>query len=151
MTTSVKDQAKVEIDPVCGMKVDPAKAAATAEFEGKGCAAKFQADPVKYLQPKQEREVSAPKTVKDPVCGMNVDPAKAAGSEEYKGTTYSFCGKGCVAKFQADPEKYLQPKPAPEVPVEANAGDAVHVPDGSRRLFATSLEPARSAAWRWNR
>jgi len=50
-------------------------------------------------------------TAKDPVCGMTVDPAKAAGSEEYRGKTYSFCGKGCAAKFHADPEKYLQPKP----------------------------------------
>ena len=47
----------------------------------------------------------------DPVCGMKVDPAKAAGTEEYKGDTYYFCGKGCAAKFHADPEKYLQPKP----------------------------------------
>ena len=43
----------------------------------------------------------------DPVCGMTVDPAKAAGSLDYKGTTYYFCGKGCLAKFSADPEKYL--------------------------------------------
>jgi Cu+-exporting ATPase len=50
--------------------------------------------------------------VKDPVCGMTVDPAKAAATEEYKGTTYYFCGKGCAAKFRADPEKYLQPKAA---------------------------------------
>ena len=43
----------------------------------------------------------------DPVCGMTVDPAKAAGQFDYKGTTYYFCGKGCLAKFAADPEKYL--------------------------------------------
>ena len=47
----------------------------------------------------------------DPVCGMTVDPAKAAASEEYDGKTYYFCGKGCAAKFRADPAKYLQPKP----------------------------------------
>jgi Cu+-exporting ATPase len=123
MTTSLKDQATVAIDPVCGMKVDPAKAAATTEFEGntyyfcgKGCAAKFHADPEKYLGPKPAT------TVKDPVCGMTVDPAKAAGSEEYKGTTYSFCGKGCLAKFHAETEKYLQPKPAASLPHEATPG-----------------------------
>jgi Cu+-exporting ATPase len=43
----------------------------------------------------------------DPVCGMTVNPAKAAGHHEYQGTTYYFCGKGCLAKFQADPEKYV--------------------------------------------
>ncbi len=43
----------------------------------------------------------------DPVCGMTVDPAKAAASFAYNGQTYYFCSKGCLAKFSADPEKYL--------------------------------------------
>src|SRR5438552_1623199 len=59
---------------------------------------------------------------KDPVCGMTVEAAKAAGSAEYGGKRYYFCGKGCLAKFQAEPEKYLQrPIAAPQVapaPVE---------------------------------
>lgn len=54
--------------------------------------------------------------VKDPVCGMSVLPSKAAGSTGYKGNTYHFCGKGCLAKFEANPEKYLQPQPAPPAP-----------------------------------
>jgi Cu+-exporting ATPase len=41
---------------------------------------------------------------------MTVDPAKAADSVEYNGTTYSFCSKGCATKFRAAPETYLQPK-----------------------------------------
>ena len=49
----------------------------------------------------------------DPVCGMTVDPARAAGSVDYNGTTYYFCSKGCAAKFTADPQKYLAPRPAP--------------------------------------
>ena len=52
----------------------------------------------------------------DPVCGMTVDPAKSAGVEQFQGESFYFCGKGCAAKFHADPEKYLQPKPvAPPV------------------------------------
>ena len=43
----------------------------------------------------------------DPVCGMTVDPARAAGQVDHDGTTYYFCSKGCVAKFTADPKKYL--------------------------------------------
>ncbi len=53
---------------------------------------------------------TAPK-VKDPVCGMDVTPSTAAGSFEYKGKTYYFCAKSCLAKFQADPLKYLAPRP----------------------------------------
>ncbi len=50
---------------------------------------------------------------RDPVCGMMVDPRQAAGSVEYQGQTYHFCSKGCAAKFQANPEKYLHPQPPP--------------------------------------
>ena len=46
---------------------------------------------------------------RDVVCGMQVNPAKAAGSAEYDGKTYYFCGKGCLDKFQGDPKKYLDP------------------------------------------
>lgn len=63
------------------------------------------------ILPTSQPETTGPK-VKDPVCGMEVTPAKAAGSFEYRGDTYYFCGKGCLAKFQADPLKYLDPKPA---------------------------------------
>ena len=50
---------------------------------------------------------SANNSAIDPVCGMTVDPARAAGHVEHEGTTYYFCSKGCVAKFSADPEHYL--------------------------------------------
>ena len=50
----------------------------------------------------------------DPVCGMTVDPQHAAGSSVYQGKTYYFCSKGCVAKFEANPEKYLHPGAQPE-------------------------------------
>jgi P-type Cu+ transporter len=49
----------------------------------------------------------------DPVCGMTVDPARAAGTVDHDGTTYYFCSKGCAAKFEADPKKYLSGAPAP--------------------------------------
>jgi Cu+-exporting ATPase len=45
-------------------------------------------------------------TVKDPICGMLIDPATAAGSSEYAGQTYYFCGMGCKKEFDADPAKY---------------------------------------------
>jgi Cu+-exporting ATPase len=54
--------------------------------------------------------------VKDPVCNMDVDPVRAAGSSEYKGQNFYFCSPGCVKRFNADPEKYLAPKPAAKAP-----------------------------------
>ena len=47
----------------------------------------------------------------DPVCGMTVDPADAAGSFEYRGHTYYFCNPRCRARFVEDPKRYLAPEP----------------------------------------
>ncbi len=44
---------------------------------------------------------------KDPVCGMTVDPSKAAAKQELRGTTYYFCSRGCAARFAKEPEKFL--------------------------------------------
>ncbi len=44
----------------------------------------------------------------DPVCGMTVQPEKAAGTFDYQGKTYYFCNTGCRAKFAAEPEKFLK-------------------------------------------
>ncbi len=117
-------------DPVCGMDVKPAMARATAEHEGRTyyfccphCADKFKAAPEQYLDrpaaaakhapvmiqfgaaPKSQ---PAPALAKDPVCGMMVDPARAAGKFDYKGKAYYFCNPRCVSRFQAEPEKYLE-------------------------------------------
>jgi Cu+-exporting ATPase len=45
--------------------------------------------------------------VKDPVCGMDVETASAAGRTEYKGQTYYFCGSKCKEKFDLNAEQYL--------------------------------------------
>ncbi|HUV96805.1 MAG TPA: heavy metal translocating P-type ATPase, partial [Acidobacteriaceae bacterium] len=45
-------------------------------------------------------------TVKDPVCGMQVSPDKAAASVEHSGKTYFFCCNSCAEKFTAHPEQY---------------------------------------------
>src|SRR5262245_16078249 len=46
---------------------------------------------------------------RDVVCGMMVDPARAAGNREYEGKTEYFCGRGCKAKFDAHPGRYVKP------------------------------------------
>ncbi|WP_128095078.1 heavy metal translocating P-type ATPase [Brucella pituitosa] len=52
--------------------------------------------------------------VKDPVCGMMVDPHKTAHKAEHAGRPYYFCSAGCREKFLADPERYLDPAAATE-------------------------------------
>lgn len=45
--------------------------------------------------------------MKDPVCGMDVKPEKAAGKSEQGGKTYYFCCTGCKQKFDQNPQAYL--------------------------------------------
>jgi P-type Cu+ transporter len=52
--------------------------------------------------------------VTDPVCGMTVDPAKTAHHATQDGAHYHFCSTGCLAKFTADPAKYLSANPRVE-------------------------------------
>ena len=50
---------------------------------------------------------------KDPVCGMDVNPATARYKTLHNGKEYFFCSAGCLAKFQANPEKILSSPPKP--------------------------------------
>jgi len=62
-------------------------------------------------------------TVKDPVCGMEIDPASAAATSEYEGTTYYFCAVACKEQFDAEPAKFLgaAPQATAEEPAAAPA------------------------------
>jgi len=51
-------------------------------------------------------------TVKDPVCGMNLEPSTAKRKLEHAGKPYYFCCDGCVEKFRARPNDYLASRPA---------------------------------------
>src|SRR5881398_3662289 len=51
--------------------------------------------------------LTGPPKARDPVCGMSVDPTKAAGKVEHKGEVYHFCSKRCAERFRQDPEKFL--------------------------------------------
>jgi Cu+-exporting ATPase len=44
---------------------------------------------------------------KDPVCGMQVEPAKAAGKLEHDGKSYYFCSRHCLDAFRKEPERYV--------------------------------------------
>ena len=43
----------------------------------------------------------------DPVCGMMLEPGKAAAKAEHEGKTYFFCSKGCGERFSGEPAKFL--------------------------------------------
>ena len=45
-------------------------------------------------------------TVKDVICGMDIDPNTAAAQSDHKGKTYHFCSSACHDKFMAEPQKH---------------------------------------------
>ncbi len=83
----------------------------------------------------------------DPVCGMTVDPAHAAGTSEYDGQTIYFCSSGCKVKFDADPAKYVGGGKKPEV--KSTSGEwtcpmhpeVVRDAPGSCPICGMALEP----------
>jgi P-type Cu+ transporter len=55
-----------------------------------------------------DHHTHAAATVRDPVCGMTVNPATSKHRFDYRGATYHFCSAGCRTKFAADPVAYLE-------------------------------------------
>lgn len=52
--------------------------------------------------------------VKDPVCGMSVDPTTTARRASHEGQDYFFCSAGCLTKFVGDPARYLNTRAVAE-------------------------------------
>lgn len=74
----------------------------------------FLLDSESRLRLPADGAASAPKAVSpntDPVCGMQVDPAKAANQAEFDGCMYRFCSKACKAKFDHNPSRYARRTP----------------------------------------
>jgi Cu+-exporting ATPase len=46
-------------------------------------------------------------TVKDPICGMEIDPKTAFATREHMGQTFYFCSKNCVEQFDAAPHSFM--------------------------------------------
>lgn len=46
--------------------------------------------------------------VKDPVCGMMIEPSDAVGTTDYEGKTYYFCSEDCKVEFDENPEDYAK-------------------------------------------
>src|SRR5262245_12307775 len=78
-----------------------------------------------------EKPASTSASVRDPVCGMTVDPRTSAGRHEHAGVVHHFCCEGCRAKFAADPEKYLAPGARPER-MEASPGPLLSIGGSGR-------------------
>ena len=57
----------------------------------------------------------------DPVCGMEVDPAKAAGTRVVMGETYFLCSQNCLDAFDKNSAMYTQQRET-QPPAHRHAG-----------------------------
>ena len=125
------------IDPVCGMKVKIDGARHTTEHAGRTwyfcnpkCLAKFTAAPEGYVAKAKEAEAAAEGKAIDPVCGMKVTIEGAKHTTVHDGRTFYFCNPKCLAKFTAEPARYLD---------KANAPPTAPVPEGA--VYTCPMHP----------
>jgi Cu+-exporting ATPase len=68
--------------------------------------------------------------VRDPVCGMSVDPRTSKHRFDHRGDTYHFCSAGCRTKFEAAPQHYLE---------TSNATRQADAPEGA--IYTCPMHP----------
>ena len=159
------------IDPICGMSVDPERAAGSFEHDGttyyfcsKSCLEKYKAKVAAPPAPAafapsgavqigrvkhthhEEMRIDKAGTHVDPVCKMLVSPETAAGEFEHDGKHYYFCSNGCREKFAADPQKYLGPVTTENLPLGVEYtcpmhSEIVQIGPGSCPICGMALEP----------
>ncbi|WP_163269569.1 heavy metal translocating P-type ATPase [Chelativorans alearense] len=84
-------------------------------------------------------QTGADQVVRDPVCGMTVDPSKGKPSLEHAGHTYHFCSESCRNRFAADPEAYLTAKdPVCGMDVERATARHFHRHEGEGYYFCSA-------------
>ena len=69
-------------------------------------------------------------SVRDPVCGMAVDPGTAKYRHTHDGRPYYFCSSKCQDRFAANPSQYLK---------DAATKDSSHVPVGA--IYTCPMHP----------
>ncbi|MBA3048408.1 MAG: heavy metal translocating P-type ATPase [Alphaproteobacteria bacterium] len=91
-------------------------------------------------------------TVKDPVCGMSVDPVAAVHRASHDDQDYFFCSAGCRTRFVSEPERYLKPAAEPDPAISGVIYTCPMHPEirqegpGSCPICGMALEPETVAA-----
>jgi len=99
-----------------------------------GGASNGRPSPGKSLPVREERVV-------DPVCGMTVDPASAAGSLDHAGRRFFFCSPGCREKFRAEPRRYLEGGPSPRGHGPAEPAETQPAAPGGKIEWTCPMHP----------
>lgn len=103
------------------------------------------AEPSTLARTHHDHPPGVPGEVRDPVCGMTVDPATAEQRADHAGHQYFFCSARCRERFTADPDRYLTAPRASEMPAARSAaprGGALDLPDApANRAQGTRFLP----------
>jgi len=97
---------------------------------------------IEMLRAHSRKPEEAATLVRDPVCGMSVDPATASERADFGGSTYYFCSPGCRTKFERDPARY-----SAEVVQLEHAGHLIHshdmaaMPGGEMTREQSAIDP----------
>jgi Cu+-exporting ATPase len=78
-------------------------------------------------------------TVKDPVCGMRVDPLTVQYRADHDGKTYYFCSANCRTKFLADPGKNITRSDAADLALHHHA--TASPPGGADVIYTCPMHP----------
>ncbi|MBY5333627.1 heavy metal translocating P-type ATPase [Rhizobium leguminosarum] len=94
-----------------------------------------------------DQEKAADVMIRDPVCGMTIDPQAGKPSLEHEGRTYHFCSEGCRTKFAAAPEDYLTAKdPVCGMTVDRSTTKHFLKVDGEKFYFCSAACQAKFEA-----
>jgi P-type Cu+ transporter len=108
--------------------------------------------PAEYHHPAPD---DATTRLKDPVCGMGVDPHTTSHRATHGGQTFYFCSAGCRQKFEADPSRYLSPEQSKRTDAPPPEGTVYTCPmhpevrqtePGSCPICGMALEPVMATA-----
>jgi len=128
-----------QVDPVCGMPVDPEHSQHQLQYEGRQisfcspqCRDRFQQDPDRYRSDREPAASAAPVPVPtDPVCGMAVAPGESAAELLHNGQHFDFCSAACRDRFLQHPDRFSSmrslnlPTTQPEFPIDPICGMSV--------------------------
>ncbi|PDT12351.1 heavy metal translocating P-type ATPase [Rhizobium sp. M1] len=85
------------------------------------------------------REKAADTVIRDPVCGMTVDPEAGKPSLTHAGRIYHFCSESCRTKFAATPQDYLTAKdPVCGMAVDRSTAKHFLKVDGEKFYFCSA-------------
>jgi len=96
---------------------------------------------IEMLRAHARRSDAGADVVRDPVCGMSVDPATAKEKVELMGTTYYFCSAACRSTFEKYPDRYAAQVAQLEHASQPHSHVTAAMPGGEMERHGSAVDP----------